>query len=69
MNPLKKLTMCIFGDVVVGRVGSKDVESALVTSKKKREQKPIDITPLIQSNYTLPKENKILACARLIKLL
>jgi hypothetical protein len=35
------------GDVVVDRLGSKDVESALVTLKRVFETKPIDVTPLI----------------------
>jgi hypothetical protein len=59
MNPLTKLTMCKLGqigDVVVGRVGFKDVESALETLKHFLVQRPIDVTPLVQSIRTLQKE-------------
>ena len=37
------------GDLVVDKVGFKDVESAFVTLKQVSEQRPINVTPLIQS--------------------
>lgn len=45
------------GDVMVNRVGFKDVESALATSLKQNlEQELIDVTPLILSIQTLQKK-------------
>jgi hypothetical protein len=49
MNPLQKLTICKKYDVVVDKVGLKDVESALVTLKQFIEQRPTDVTHFIQS--------------------
>jgi hypothetical protein len=56
MNPLQKLTICKKYDVVVDKVGLKDVESALVTLKQFIEQRPTDVTHFIQSAWTLKKE-------------
>jgi hypothetical protein len=41
---------------VVDRVGFKDVENALAALKDFLEQRLIDVTPLIHSIQTLPKE-------------
>jgi hypothetical protein len=43
-------------DVVIGIVGCKDDESALLTLRQFWEQRPIDVTPFIQSIRTLTKE-------------
>ena len=48
------------GDVVIDRVGSKDIKSALLTLKQFLEQRPIDITPLIHSTLNTANANRIL---------
>lgn len=55
MNPLE-VDNAQTVDVVADRVGFKGAESTLVTLKQFLEQKPIDLTPLIQCIQTLQKE-------------
>ena len=43
-------------DVVVDRVGFKDVEKTLVTLKQFLKLRPIDVTPLVHRIHTLQKE-------------
>jgi hypothetical protein len=43
---------------VVDSVGFKDAKSALVTLKECLEQRPIDVTPFVQSIRTLQKGNR-----------
>ena len=56
IEPMKEDDTVQIGDIPVDRVGLKNVENALVTLKWFWEQKPIDVTPLIQSNQTLQEE-------------
>ena len=49
-------------DVVIDRVGFKDVESALVTLKQFLEQRPSDVTPFY---HNMSKRTRILACTRI----
>ena len=53
------------GGVVVGRVGFKDVESALVTLKKKLEHRPTDVTPTHRKHLSTSKGNRILPSTRI----
>ena len=43
-------------DVMVDRVGFRDVESALMTLRQILEQRHTDVTPFIRSIWTLQKE-------------
>jgi len=53
---IEKANNVKINDVMVDRIGFKDAESALVTLKQFLEQRPIDVTSLIQSIKTLQKE-------------
>ena len=48
-EPIEDNDIVQLGDLVVDKVGFKDVESAFVTLKQVSEQRPINVTPLIQS--------------------
>ena len=48
-EPIEDNDTVQLGDLVVDKVGFKDVESAFVTLKQVSEQRPINVTPLIQS--------------------
>ena len=60
-EPIEETHSVQIGDVVVDRVGFKDIDCALVTLTRFLEQMPIDDAPIIESNQKLQKE-KILVC-------
>ena len=66
-EPIKKANNMQISDVMVDGVEFKDTKSALVTLKQFLEQRPIDVTSLIQSICTLQKEIRILACTNFSK--
>ena len=47
MKPIDEVDNVQIGDVMVNRVGFKDVESALVTLKSSVKQRSIDVPPLL----------------------
>ena len=56
MNSLKEVDNVQIGDVMVDRVGFKNVESALMTLKQILEQRHTNSTPLIHSIRILRQE-------------
>ena len=48
-EPIEEVDNVQIGDIVIDRVGCKDVESALVTLKQFSERRLTKFTPLIQS--------------------
>lgn len=57
-EPIEDNDIVQLGDLVVDKVGFKDVESAFMTITLKRclEQRPIDVTTLIENVRKLSKE-------------
>ena len=55
-EPIEEVDNVQIGEVVIDKVGYKDVESALVTLNWILEHKPTYVAPLIQSIRTLQKK-------------
>ena len=53
---INKVVNLQIGDVVVNRIGFKNVESVVMTLKQSSEQRPINVRPLMYIIQTLPKQ-------------